>query len=91
MEAKKIEVSALLRAGHKKSEIAKRLKVSRMTVHQVADRLRNSETLEDRPCSGRPQVIKRETVRKAFEDYPALKMTKLAEKEDFCGNSVRGC
>ena len=46
MEAKRIEVSALLRAGHKKSEIAKRLKVSRMTVHRVADRLRNSQTLK---------------------------------------------
>ena len=43
MEAKRIEVSALLRVGHKKSEIAKQLKVSQMTVHRVADHLRNSE------------------------------------------------
>ena len=53
MEAKRIEISVLLREGHKKSEIAKRLKASRMTVHRVADRLRNSE---DRPRSGTPQV-----------------------------------
>ena len=57
MEAKRIEISALLRAGHKKSEIAKRPKVSRMTVHRVADRLRNSETLKDRPRSSRSQII----------------------------------
>ena len=42
MEAKRIEISALLLAGHKKSEIVKRLKVSQITVHRVADRLRNS-------------------------------------------------
>ena len=47
MEAKIIEISVLLRAGHKKLEIAKRLKVSQMTVHRVADSLRNSETLKD--------------------------------------------
>ena len=52
-----------------------------MTVHLVVDRLRNNETLKDRPRSGRPQVIKRETVRKAFEDDPALKMTKLAKRK----------
>ncbi|KAF2348914.1 hypothetical protein FHG87_020331 [Trinorchestia longiramus] len=52
MEAKRIENSALLRASHKKSDIAKRLNVSRMTVHRVASRLRDGETLKDRPRSG---------------------------------------
>ena len=49
MEAKRIEIAALLRASHKKAEIAKRLKVSRMTVHRVAKRLEESESLKDRP------------------------------------------
>ena len=36
MEIKRIEVSAPLRSGHGKSDIAKILNISRMTVHQVA-------------------------------------------------------
>ena len=55
MEAKRIEISALLRAGHKQTDIARQLSVSRMTVYRVAQRLNNSETLKDRPRSGRPQ------------------------------------
>ena len=47
MEAKRIEISALLRAGHSKSDIASQLKVSRRTVYRVADRLTNNETLKD--------------------------------------------
>ena len=39
------------------------------------------QPLKDRPRSGRPQVIKREMVRKAFEDDLALKMTKLAKRK----------
>ena len=49
MEAKIIEISALPRASHKKSDIAKPLNVSRMSVHTVASRLRDGETLKDRP------------------------------------------
>ena len=41
MEAKKIEILALLRASHKKSDIAKLINVSRMSVHSVASRLRD--------------------------------------------------
>ena len=48
MEAKRIEISALLRASHKKSDIAKLLNVSRMSLHRVASRLRDGETLDDR-------------------------------------------
>ena len=53
MEAKRIEISALLRASHKKSDIAKLLNVNR-----VASRLRDGETLKDRPCTGIPRVVK---------------------------------
>ena len=63
-------------------EIAKQLKVSQMVVYRVADHMRNSETLKDRPHSGRPQVIKKEMVKKAFEDDLALKMTKLAKRKN---------
>ena len=47
MEVKRIKISALLHAGHNKSDIAKRLNISRMTVHRVAKRLKNSEDLKD--------------------------------------------
>ncbi|KAF2351391.1 hypothetical protein FHG87_017852 [Trinorchestia longiramus] len=49
MEAKRIEILALLRAPHKKSDMAKRLNVNRMAVHRVASRLRDGETLNDCP------------------------------------------
>ena len=83
MEAKRFEISALLRAGHSKSDIASQLKVSLRTVYRVADRLTNNNTLKDRPHSVRPQVIGRKTVSKAFENDPALKMTELAKKKIF--------
>ena len=57
MEAKRIEISALLRASHKKSDIAKLLNVSRMSVHKAANRLRDGETLKDHPRTGKPRVV----------------------------------
>ena len=88
MEAKRFEISALLRAGHKQTDIAKQLNVSRMTVYRVPQRLKNSETLKDRPRSGRPQKIRRETIKKAFENDPGLKMTKLAQKKKISVSTV---
>lgn len=81
MEVKRVEISALLRAGHNKSDIAKQLKTSRMTVHRVAERLKNDEGLKDRPRSGRPRVVNRSAVRKAFVSNPMLKMTEFARKK----------
>ena len=52
-----------------------------MTVYRVAQRLNNSETLKDRPRSERPQKIRRETIKKAFENGRKLKMTRLAQKK----------
>ena len=92
MEAKRIEISAFLRAGHSKSDIASQLKVSRRTVSRIADCLASNETLQDRPRSGRPQVISRKIVRKAFENNLTLKMTELVKKkENFCCYSVKSC
>ena len=62
MEAKIIEISALLRASHKKSDIAKLLYVSRMSMHRAARRLRDGETLKDRLRTGRLRVVKTETM-----------------------------
>lgn len=81
MEVRRIEVAALLRAGHSKSSIAKLLRVSRMTVHRVSERLNNDDDLKDRPRSGRPRVINSRTVKKAFESDPSLKMSELAKKK----------
>lgn len=89
MEANRIEISALPRASHKKSDIAKRLNVSRMTVHRVASCLRDGETLKDRPRSGRPRVVNTKTIRKSFENDPTLKMTHLARKKKISVSTVR--
>ena len=47
MEAKRMEIAALLSAQHTKSCIAEHLKVSRMTVHRVVKRLKSGEYLRD--------------------------------------------
>ena len=79
MEAKRVEVPALLRAGYPKSEIAKILNVSRMTVQRFAVRLKNGGDLKDQHRSGRPRDLKRLSARRAFERNPTLKMTALAK------------
>ena len=81
MEAKRIGIAALLRAQHTKAFIAKHLKVSRMTVHRVADRLKSGEGLKDRPRTGRPRVVSRLAVKRAFERNPRLKMTEVAKRK----------
>ena len=40
MEAKSIEISSLLRAGFKETEISKQLNVRRISVHRVEQRLK---------------------------------------------------
>ena len=89
MEAKRIEISALLRASHNKSYVAKLLNVSRMSVHRAASRLRDGETLEGRPRTGTPRVVKTETIRKAFENDPTLEMTRPARKKKIPVSTVR--
>ena len=89
MEVKRIEISALLRASHKKSDIAKLLNVSRISVRRVTSCLKYGETLKDRHCTGRPRVVKTETIKKAFEKDPTLKMTRLARKDIFVSTVSR--
>ena len=62
-------------------DIIKLQNVSLSTVKQVANRLKNKESLKDRPRSGRLRVIQRENVRKAFLKDLTLKMTEIAKKK----------
>ena len=49
MEARRIEIFPLLRAGLKNTEISKQLNVNRMTVHRVERRLNASKFAKDHP------------------------------------------
>ena len=60
-----------------------------MSVHRVASRLRYSKTLKDRPRTGRPRVVKTETIRKAFENDSTLEMTRLARKKKISVSTLR--
>ena len=82
MEAKEIKNIHMLRADFKKTEISLQLNVSRMTVHQVEQRFKASEPLKDRPRLERPQVISQEAIKKAFENDPCQKMTRLTQKKN---------
>ena len=62
-------------------DIVKLQNVSLSTAKRVANRLKNNKSLKDRPHFGRPQVIQRENVRKAFLKDPTLKITELATKK----------
>ena len=81
MKARIIEISAVFRVGHKKADIVKMQNVILYTINRVANRLKNNESLKDRPRSGRPQIIKQKNVRKAFLKDPTLKMTESAKKK----------
>ena len=70
MEAKRSEISTLLRASLQKTETSKQLNISKMSVHRVKQCLKASETLKDRPRSETPQVISQEATKKGFESNP---------------------
>ena len=79
MEAEMKEISAQFHAGHKKTDIVKLQNVSLSTVKQVANRLKNIVSFKGRPRSGRPQLIQRKNVQKAFLKDTTLKMTEFAK------------
>ena len=81
MEAKRIEIAALLRASHKTAEIVRVLNVGLMTVHRVAKRLEKSESLKDCHRVGRPRVVKTAAIKKALKCDPTMKMKQLAKKK----------
>ena len=59
-----------------------------MTMHRVAKCLENSISPQDCPQLGRPQAIKRETIKKAFENNLTLKMTKSAQRKKILVSTV---
>ena len=73
IEAKIIEISTLLHADFKKSEISKQLNVSKIIAHRAKQRLKASDSLKDRSQSRRPQVINQKAILKSFENDPFRK------------------
>ena len=54
MEAKRIEISALFRVGHKKVDIFMLQNIILSAVKRVTYRLKNNKSLKNRPRSWRP-------------------------------------
>ena len=81
MEAKRNDISTLLREMFIKTTISKQLNVRRVKDHWVEQRLKASEYLKDRSRSGRPQVIRQKAVKEAFKHDPCQKMTRLAQEK----------
>ena len=77
MEAKRIEISTLLRVGFKKTENLKQLTVSRRAVHQVEQRLKTAESVKDRSQSGKPQVISQVVIKKGIRKLPIPENDKI--------------
>jgi predicted regulator of amino acid metabolism with ACT domain len=50
---KKVEIAALLKVLPNHSDVARRAKVSRKCVINVAEKIKNGESLENRPGQGR--------------------------------------
>lgn len=78
-EKKRIEIAALLRAGHNQSEIARTLNVARNTVNAVKKRLEAGKVLGHAPGGGRPRVISTKAVKSAFKRNPNRRMSDLAK------------
>ena len=68
--------------------IAEHLKVSRITVHRFAKRLKEGEDLKDQPRSGRLQVVNCLAVRRAFERNAKLKMSVIAKRKKISVTTV---
>lgn len=83
MERKRIDISALIRAGKATGDIMKTLNVSKATVCRVRKRLADGEDLKDKPRSGRPLKIQPEAVKAPFifMSNPKMKMSELAKKK----------
>ena len=58
----RLKVSALLRAGHKVSEVANLVGVSRTTVCAIKKRIDNGEGVNRRAGSGRKTVVDRDSL-----------------------------
>ena len=88
MEEKRIRASALLSAGLIKKHISQMLDISLSTVKRVEKRMKNKESLKDRPRSGRPRAIDPAIVKTAFLKNPTMKMSELAKKKKISKSTV---
>ena len=82
MKAKRIEISTVLGGGFNQIKTSKQLNVSRITVHQV------EQLLKDRPRSGRLQVIRHKAIKKPIKTESWKKMTRLIQKKKFSVSTV---
>ena len=83
-----MEISTLSSACFKKTEISKQLSFNRMTIHQVEQRFKVSQSLKDCPQSGKSQVIRQEVIKKAFGIDPCQKLTTLEQKKKISISTV---
>ena len=68
----RVKVSALLRAGHKVSEVANLVGVSRATVYVI--KIRMGEGVNRRAASDRKTVVDRDSLRDAIRGSPSMFM-----------------
>ena len=80
-EDKRLQIAALLNAGHGTADIVKQLQVHWHTVYMVKNRLKNGQDLKDHPHSGKPHKLTSEVMKKAFLVTPEMKMTAFTEKK----------
>ena len=83
MEAKWIEVSTLVLAGFKKTEILKQLNVSRMTAHRSEQRLKALESIEGSSSIRKVSDYKPRPIKKAFEKRLMLENDKDGAEEEY--------
>ncbi|QQP54469.1 Putative transposable element [Caligus rogercresseyi] len=81
MEIKRHENTVMNRAHHDTSDIVRILEVDRHTVYRVCKRLKDGESLKNRPRSGRQVKLTPEAARTTFKDNPKMTMTEFTEKK----------
>ena len=75
-----VKVSALLRAGHKVSEVANLVGVSRTTVYSIEKRMDDGEGVNRRASSGRKTVVDRDSLRNAIRSSSRTPMRHHARR-----------
>ncbi len=88
MEAKRLEIATLIRAGHSNKDIVKFLNVDRHTVYRVRKRVEEGKSLKDRPRSGRPVKLTPEDAKLAFKAEPTMSMADFAKKKGMARSTV---
>ena len=73
----RVKFSALLRAGHKVSGVAKLVRVSCTTVYAIKKRLDDSEGVNRHAGCGRKTVVDCDSLRDAIRSSPSTTFTHL--------------